>query len=151
MYLNHSFYSPLFKTFLVILYLFLSINSYSQEREQGEKKYPFKEVAIDSVLVTYSDPIVKVYSLNKKSLNKLRDYLSLLSKDVLVKGKRLHGGKTICNVTLFTSENNYLVNIKGHDEEGITASFFKSNKKDNFKYFMGRLYNANLLLDLCIR
>ncbi|WP_340067100.1 hypothetical protein [Ascidiimonas aurantiaca] len=134
--------------FFIFLSMFVLIFNHckTQETDHIKKQYPFKGIKIDSVIVKYKAP-ANTYSLDDKSINELKTYLESFDSYMLIKGKRLHGAKTICNVTLFTSENNYLVNIKGHDEEGISASFFEDNKKDNFKYSMGRLYNANQLLD----
>ena len=137
------------KHFIVVLSSFLIITTSCKTQEKSDVKgvYPFKGITIDSVVVEYKDP-AKIFSLGQESNNNLKSYLNGIKSDSLIKGKRLHGAKTVCNLRLFTNQNNYFINIKTHNEKGVTASFFKDNEEDNFKYSMGRLYNAEPLLDL---
>jgi len=71
----------------------------AQGKNDTQISYPFKGVTIDSVVIEYKNSS-EISSLDKKSLNDFQNFLTGLRSDSLVKGKRLHGAKTIFNIRL---------------------------------------------------
>jgi len=130
------------KTYLLLLMLIITSCNFGEQEEAIE--YPFSELEISTVEMTNKRNALK----NSAEVMEIESYLKNLSNRDLIKGKRLHGADPLCEVTIKNNKGNITIVFKSHKEEGITASFLQENQADNFSHSLGRLYNADNLIEL---
>ena len=128
---------------LFLFSLLLTMISCNFQEKQPEEFFPFENVEIIRIHLNGQTGIS-----DSLGLKEIHNYLQHISSENLIKGKRLHGAKTLCNLTIESQENSFMVVIKEHVEEGVTASFLEKNVDDNFNYSLGTLYNAEAFVQL---
>ncbi|SKB35206.1 hypothetical protein SAMN05660776_0639 [Salegentibacter holothuriorum] len=130
------------KRYLLLLMLIITSCNFGEQEEVIE--YPFSELEISTVEMNKENNALEASS----EVKEIESYLKNLSNRELIKGKRLHGADRLCEVILKNNNGNIIIVFKSHKEEGITASFLKENQADNFSHSLGRLYNADHLMEL---
>lgn len=72
--------------------------------------------------------------------------LTNLKSNDLIKGRRLHGATLLCDLTLKSNKNDLLIFVVKNKEDEIMLEFFEQDEEDNFKYYLGRLYESEKML-----
>ena len=134
------------KNYFWIIFALLIITSCQFKEQKEEKYYPFTDLEI-SVIKKDSENNFEIK--DSAAIKEVSSFLKKLSSKDLIKGKRLHGAEKLCDIIIKNStDNDILIFISSHKEDGITADFLQERQADNFTYFLGRLYDANKFVNL---
>ena len=134
------------KNYFWIIFALLIITSCQFNKEKEEKYYPFTDLEISSI---NKDSQNNFEIKDSAAIKEVSIFLKKLSSEDLIKGRRLHGAEKLCDIIIKNStDNDILIFISSHKEDGITADFLQERKADNFTYFLGRLYDANKFMHL---
>ncbi|RDK85496.1 hypothetical protein [Marinirhabdus gelatinilytica] len=129
---------------LGIIVILLILTSCNFKEQKSELSYPLENIELKTISSEdtnrrISDTII---------LNRLEKAFRILSNNDLIKGKRLHGASSLCDLTITTNNGEILLMVSKSEEKEVVMSFYKFIDEDNFTYFLGTLYETDQLMEI---
>ena len=127
---------------ICILCLFISVGC-NFHKQESKTDHPFKNLNIESISVENQEQ--NLDTINPEVIIQLSQSLQDISNKELIKDKGLHGAKSLCSIRLKTDTHDILLFVQSKDNDTI-IDFYQENKKDNFNYYLGALYDSQNLV-----
>jgi len=137
------------KVFVCVLsYLIFNSCISNIKREEDNGVFLFKKNKIESIGFSKNGDQNYTKLNDTLLLKQVNQALAKINSEELIKGRRQHGAKNLYSLKLTKNGNNLLLFVNQTKDNKITIDFFEVDKKDNFTYFIGCLYDSKTLFEV---